>query len=382
MHICIVSPSYPVANATNYAFVEQLVNEFVRQGNRCTVITPHNTYWKSKEHVPLEYEIKKVGIDRYVEVYRPRFSNRNIPFLPISTTYHCAQNAFESTIAERNLKFDCIYCHFFISANIAWHYAYTKNIPLYIATGESVIPPKIQKASFHFTWKKLRESTHGVICVSSKNLEECVGLNYADKSKCKVFPNGIDEKLFKKLDKRECRNKLSIPEDKFVVAFVGWYSNRKGVSRVAKAIESIEDNDVYSLFIGTKQNASDVEPTCKNILFKGTLPHDEIPTYLNAADAFVLPTQHEGCCNAVIEAMACGLPIISSNRPFNWDVLNDTNSIMVEPDDIDEIKTAIIKIRDNKPLQVQLSKGALDMAEKLSLYMRARRIISFIKETL
>ena len=153
MHICIISPSYPVANATNYAFVEQLVNEFVRHGNRCTVITPYNTYWKKKGQYPPEYEKKKVGINCFVEIYRPRFSNRNIPFLPVSTTYHCAQRVFEKTIKEHSFKFDCIYCHFFISANIAWHYAHKNNIPIFVATGESVIPRKFQKAIFCFTWK-------------------------------------------------------------------------------------------------------------------------------------------------------------------------------------------------------------------------------------
>lgn len=382
MHICIISPSYPVANATNYAFVEQLVNEFVRQGNRCTVITPYNTYWTGKEQYPPEYEIKKIETKCYVEVYRPRFTNRNIPYLPVSTTYYFAQRVFEKTIKEHGFKFDCIYCHFFISANIAWHYAHKNKIPMFIATGESVIPHRFQKASFNFTWKKFRKDVNGVICVSSKNLEECVKLHYAERNKCKVFPNAIDESLFKKMNKADCRAKLSIPNEIFIVAFVGWYSERKGGGRVSQAIDNIKENDVFSFFIGAKQTPNDIEPSCKNILYKGTLPHDEIPIYLNAADIFVLPTQHEGCCNAVIEAMACGLPVVSSNRAFNWDVLNSSNSIMIEPDNIDEISIAIKKLRDNKDFRTQLSIGALKTAERLTLSERASKILSFIKHNL
>lgn len=381
MHICIVSPSYPEANATNYAFVEQLVKEFVRQGNRCTVITPHNTYWKSSP-LPSEYERKDVDDKTYVEVYRPRFSNRNIPLLPVSTTYHSAQIAFERLIKERGLVFDCIYCHFFICANIAWHYAHENRIPFFVVTGESVIPTYIQKASPFFSWKKFRHDTNGVICVSSKNLEECVKLNYAERRKCKVFPNAIDETLFKKMDKSDCRSKLCIPNDVFVIAFVGWYSERKGVMRVSNAIDAIEEDNIYSLFIGKKQSPKDTEPKCKNIIFKGGVSHDDIPIYLNAADAFVLPTQHEGCCNAVIEAMACGLPVISSNRPFNWDVLNESNSILINPDNIEDIKNAIVQLRDDEQLRIRLSQGAIDTAKRLTLTSRAKHILDFIKDNM
>ena len=46
----------------------------------------------------------------------------------------------------------------------------------------------------------------------------------------------------------------------------------------------------------------------QNILFSGRVPHAEVVTWLSAADVFALPTLSEGSCNAVIEAMACGLP--------------------------------------------------------------------------
>ncbi len=67
-----------------------------------------------------------------------------------------------------------------------------------------------------------------------------------------------------------------------------------------------------------------------------------IPNYICASDVFVLPTTAEGCCNAIIEAMGCGLPIVSSDRAFNYDILNEENSILVDPESVDEIDNAII----------------------------------------
>ena len=93
----------------------------------------------------------------------------------------------------------------------------------------------------------------------------------------------------------------------------------------------------------------------------------------------MLPTLAEGCCNAVIEAMACGLPIISSNLPFNWDVLDDTNSIMINPNSIEEIANAIHTLRDNPELRVKLAEGAASRATALTIENRAKAIIEFME---
>ena len=177
-----------------------------------------------------------------------------------------------------------------------------------------------------------------------------------------------------------CREQLGLPQDAFIVSFVGWFIERKGPVRVSNAIKLIHGKPVYSLFIGKGENGGEKQiPDCDNILFKGLLPHDQLPEYLNAADVFVLPTLHEGCCNAVVEAMACGLPIISSNRSFNWDVLNESNSIMIDPTNVQEIAQAIQELRDNEQKRELLSKGALEMAKKLTIEKRAQGIVDFIQ---
>ena len=89
-----------------------------------------------------------------------------------------------------------------------------------------------------------------------------------------------------------------------------------------------------------------MQPDCEGILFKGKLPHEEIPLYLNTADVFVLPSLAEGCSNSIVEAMACGLPVISSDLSFNYDILNADNSILVNPNDVGEISAAIKKLMD------------------------------------
>ena len=132
---------------------------------------------------------------------------------------------------------------------------------------------------------------------------------------------------------------------------------------------------MYSVFVGK----GSVEPDCENILFKGPLRHEEIPEYLNASDAFVLPTLKEGCCNAIVKAMSCGLPIISSNRPFNWDVLDESNSIMIDPNDVGAIAKAIEQLRDDKELRARMAASSWEKAQALTIDQRAKGIIDFMQ---
>ena len=77
--------------------------------------------------------------------------------------------------------------------------------------------------------------------------------------------------------------------------------------------------------------------------------------------------------------MSCGLPIISSNLPFNWDVLDDSNSIMVDPNNVGAIADAIVKLRDDNSLRENLAASSLKKAQALTIDQRAKRIIEFIE---
>lgn len=377
MKLCIIATSYPNKDGIGNTFVEQLVNEFARLGNECTVISPLNIYYDSKKTLLYkEYEEKIIDGKYKVYVYRPRTNVWNIPLIPISTTRHAAQKAIERKIDELDKKFDCIYCHFFASGILAWHYAHKHNIPLFVATGESRIPGKFQLPCFSFSWKNFKRDTKGVVCVSSKNYDECVELGYADKNKCQVFPNGVNLSEYYRMDKRGCRADLGLDEKDFILTMVGEISDRKGQKRVIDALDKLQNNQIKLVIIGR----GDELPQRHYLMNIGKVPHHQIPVYLNASDTFVLPTLREGCCNAIVEAMACGLPIISSDRNFNHDILNTQNSIMVDPEDTEKIAEAINTLYQDRHLTQKLAEGAYAKAQTLDISLRAKSILSFIQD--
>lgn len=369
MNILIITPDYPDKNRSVYTFVRQLVNQFALLGHRCCVIAPYNVT-RNKRFYQFR-EIEEIERSTSVEVLRPNYlSFSETTIMGFRPSEFFVKNAIKRAMRKLPFTPDVIYAHFWRSGRLVYELAKESSIPLFVATGESVIPN--YDISHHY--QDFYDYVRGVVCVSSNKRDESVENGLTTNEKCQVIPNAINDNLFKKLDKQECRRMLGIPKNIFVIAFVGWFNERKGVHRVAKAITSIKGEPVYSMFIGGKD-----EIDCPNILIKDRIDHDKIPAYLNAADVFVLPTLQEGCCNAVIEAMACGLPIISSDLPFNWDVLNTSNSILVNPKDIGQISEAIVRLRDNRQLREKLSNGALSSAQNLTIEKRADTILRFIE---
>lgn len=376
MNICIITSRYPSKyNDSDFVFVKKLVDEFARQGNNCVVVSPFSI--SRNKGLLKSVSQYRLGEGSVIEL-RPNYisiGNAKLFGIDISNLLlKWAINRGLRKMTRSGFVPDVVYCHFWGSGLLGYRYAKKHDIPLFVASGES----RINMSNMDGHLDDFCNYVRGVICVSSKNRDESITLKLTSANKCIVAPNAVNDTIFHEMDKMECRKKIGLPQDKFIVAFVGWFIERKGPDRVAAAIDGIESYDVYSLFIGS----GELEPKCINILFKGKVDNSELPIYLNAADVFVLPTLQEGCCNAVVEALSCGLPVISSNLPFNWDVLDSSNAILVDPENAEEIRKAILEIKNDSAKRENLSSGSIKKASRLTLSSRASDILNFITSKL
>lgn len=379
MKICIISGGYPSEGRPEYAFVEQLSIELAKSGNEVTVIAPESLTKRILRKLdPIQYK-RIFQFDKgSVTVYSPKYYS----FGGIGKHFNINASLFSKSVCKtlKHLNFcpDVIYGHFWHNAYAAYPFAVKHNIPLFVASGEA----EIEQNANSDKEIKFCDYVKGVICVSTKNKNESIERGLLKNAPCAVIPNAIDGSLFYKLDKKSCRAKLNIEDSDFVVAFVGNMIYRKGPDRVSDAIDKLNDDTIKSFFIGTNKDGADIVPTCDGILHYGPLSHEQIPKYLNASDVFVLPTLHEGCCNAIVEAMACGLPIISSDRDFNMDILDRDNAILIDPMSINEISKAISVLKNDVSKRASMSLNSLEKVKSLNIESRAKRILSFIKSNI
>ncbi|MBR3019129.1 MAG: glycosyltransferase [Clostridia bacterium] len=371
------NPADPYKNV----FFQNLIFSLADQGVECTVIMPVSvTHYRGKaDQIPREaVDTTKQG--NKVAVYYPRCVTYSSKRIGSWNTGQLSEHSFQRCAVRmaKKLKqpFDCVYGHFFLEGGLAAvAVGRALGIPSFIAYGECDYDGQVRKRYGDLRAREVN-GLRGLISVSSDNTRELRSLPFLNDVPIFLSPNAIDPEIFHPLDRKACREKLGIAPDLFIAGFVGSFIERKGDQRLLSAIQTLDG--VYGAFAGK----GEPQPQGEKVVFCQALRHEEIPVFLSACDIFVLPTLSEGCCNAVIEAMACGLPVVSSDLPFNDDILDDTNAIRIDPNDVSAIREAVRSLRDSGSLRRRLTEGALKTTAKLTLAARAAGIRSFIEKTL
>jgi len=105
----------------------------------------------------------------------------------------------------------------------------------------------------------------------------------------------------------------------------------------------------------------------KNVEFLGRVPHDDTVPKYQEADLFVLPSLNEGMSNAMLEALATGLPIVTTNTGGASELVKvGENGFIVEFENSRDIAEKIRTIMDDKDLMESMSRKSLEMSKEMS----------------
>ena len=178
----------------------------------------------------------------------------------------------------------------------------------------------------------LKESDH--ITTVSGNLKDAVFSLKIPEEKVDVIPNGVDLSLFSIIDKLDAREKLGILPNQTFILTVGSLDEVKGTRFLIEALGTMKKSNhptplLISIGDGPLRlslcSLAEELGIVDHVRFLGKIPHKEIPRWMNAADLFCLPSIREGHPNVVIEALACGVPVVASNVGAISEIINSTN---------------------------------------------------------
>ena len=373
--VCFIVNGYPTKDDPVYAFIKPIVNTMADMDIECTVIAPQSisNSIKNKKKIRPQRWIDKTECGNTVTILQPRYlSLSGLRINGINLSILNRDRAINNTFYKEKINPDVVYAHFWDCGIAAAKMINEKDIPIFVVSGESRI--RVFDYYKKQTIDRCINKISGLICVSSKNLDESKSINLTKPHiPSIILPNAVNENEFYCTDKAKARAVLGLDENERIAIFVGSFNDRKGSLRVIEAVEAVEGLKLIMIGSGDKIRNSE------RIIYSGLVPHESIVTYLNAADVFVLPTLAEGCCNAIVEALACGLPVVSSNRSFNDDLLNASNSIRIDPNNINEITSALSHIVHNDAVKQSLSNGAKETGKELSIRKRTKKIINFIE---
>ncbi len=143
---------------------------------------------------------------------------------------------------------------------------------------------------------------------------------YYDHQVTAVIPNAVDLDLFRPAspsEKEALRSRLKLPVDKFLVLFVGTKDPRKGLPWI---FEKIVPKLPPSHHLVVRANV-DAAPSGVTVVERLSIP--DLADLYRACDVFLFPTKYEGCSFTLLEALACGLPVVTSPAGSGADLLAD-----------------------------------------------------------
>lgn len=190
-----------------------------------------------------------------------------------------------------------------------------------------------------------------------------------------VNPNGIDLERFKDLSKENIRKRLKIEEDEKIIIFVGTLRPVKGIKYLIKAMKIIrqKNEDARLMLIGDGEERAYLENLVKELNLKNyvkfieKVKNENVPEYMVTSDVFVLPSLSESFGIVNLEAMASGLPIVTTKVGGLPEVVKDGETgFLVEPKNPEQIAEKALLILEDDELRKRISRNNKEEVRKYS----------------
>ena len=354
-------------------YLHELLNNIDRSeieiiGNYFNFLNRHD-YSKSLSNLDLKYNKLQYVPYRIYKILTEKYNvSYNLFFRKKTDVYH-----FTRYILPNNIKGKVI-------LNI-----YDLVFEKYVETMESK-----NRESFKRSFYKSVKRADQIITISESSKNELIEILKVPENKIHIVQPGIDFQKFNTKNSEVTKNvilKYSLPED--YILYLGTLEPRKNISSIIRAYGSLRNNNKITekLVIAGKKGwlFSEIFDLIKSldleneVILTDYVDESDKPAIYQNAKLFVFPSLYEGFGMPILEAMAAGIPVITSNTSAMPEVVGDA-AILVNPLSIEEISEAMLELMNNDKLSNELISKGFDQCKKFTWSNSANKLVEIYKK--
>jgi glycosyltransferase involved in cell wall biosynthesis len=244
--------------------------------------------------------------------------------------------------------------------------------------GSDALKEPFRNRFYYFLQKFIISRSDRIIAVSKDIENTLIRRLSADPYRIHVISCGVNTSTFMPMNKIEVRRMLGIAEEIQVVLSAGRITYMKGVDLLYKCARVM--SNVLFILVGEGPVKSDL----KNCWLVGPRSHEEMPMWMNAADVFVLPSRSEGTPVVLLEALSCGIPVISTNVGGCADVIkNGQNGFLVPMGNANMLQEKISYLLEKDGIRTSMGiEGRKDMINGYDNRKIAEKIAQLYRDTI
>jgi teichuronic acid biosynthesis glycosyltransferase TuaC len=357
LKVLVVSRLYPrPTDPVLGVFVEE---EALALSKRCQirVVSPVPWFpaWKRFKRWYAYSQLPLRESRRGIEVFRPRMLllPRNLLFSLLGYSLYLSLRRWMSEIG-RDFPFDLIHAHTAYPDGfgaVMLGRALHKPTVITVHGGDVTIHLRHPLVGRLGRWALSHADR--VIAVSS-SLQRALVEGYGiEEEKLTVIPNGVDVSRFAPTASFEARARLGLHEEASRILYVGAIAESKGLSYLLRATRRIRDTvpgPVELVLVGEGEYERAARALAAQlgiadaVTFAGRRPNEEIPLWINACDVLVLPSLSEGFGVVLVEALACGKPVVATACGGPEDIVTPQVGILVPPADDVPLAEALLEV--------------------------------------
>lgn len=303
--------------------------------------------------------------------------------------------SYRSFTKKYNLAYDILHCHYYLSGliGLAIQKESNKNVPIIMSfhtlalMKNLVARDELEREDLERVNAEilLTQKAKKIIAHSDSDKKYLEYLYNVDSKKIIMIPPGVDTLLFRPVNKNEAKKKIGANINDKIILFVGRIEPLKGLDALVYAIKIIvaknpslqpylwivggdvsEKTSAWSKQLRELENLRRILNISMHVKFVGQRPQHELPFYYNASDIVALPSHYESFGMVALEAMACGVPVITSNVSGVSNFFDLKHPHITTVNNPLQLASQIEHILINSKIRAEIGKEVYEVAKNLN----------------